>query len=57
MAMDGNYQQRHYAHASKDSPTDSQYPPSFLPPGKINPHMLAVEATEGNVAEVEVSLL
>ncbi|PLW11649.1 hypothetical protein PCANC_21650 [Puccinia coronata f. sp. avenae] len=53
MAMDGNYQQRHYAHASKDSPTDSQYPPSFLPPGKINPHMLAVEATEGNVAEVE----
>ena len=56
LAMDGNYQQRHYAYASKDLPTDSQYPPSFLPPGKINTHMLAVEATKGNVADVQVSL-
>ncbi|PLW14475.1 hypothetical protein PCANC_15146 [Puccinia coronata f. sp. avenae] len=53
LAMDGKYQQRHYAHASKDSPTDCQYPPLFLPPCQIKPHVLAVEATEANVADVE----
>ncbi|WAR60166.1 hypothetical protein PtB15_9B103 [Puccinia triticina] len=36
IAMDGNYQQRHYAHASKDSPSNAQYPPTFLPPSEVN---------------------
>ncbi|KAH9810020.1 hypothetical protein DFH28DRAFT_903454 [Melampsora americana] len=33
--MDGNFQQRHNTLASNDTPTDSQYPPIFIPPSEI----------------------
>ncbi|OAV98637.1 hypothetical protein PTTG_25604 [Puccinia triticina 1-1 BBBD Race 1] len=53
IAMDGNYQQRHYAHASKDSPTNAQYPPSFLPPSDVNTSKALCEATDTHVTGIE----
>ncbi|PLW23183.1 hypothetical protein PCASD_14819 [Puccinia coronata f. sp. avenae] len=47
--MDGNFQQRHYAHASKDNPSDQQYPPIFLSPSLVNTKAAEVEATDANV--------
>ncbi|WAR62145.1 hypothetical protein PtB15_14B239 [Puccinia triticina] len=35
IALDGNFQQRHYADASKDDPREDQYPESFILPSKI----------------------
>jgi hypothetical protein len=55
IAMDGNFQQRHYAHASKDNPSEDQYPPVFLPPSLVNTMAAEVEATEANVGPIEVS--
>ncbi|KAH9443064.1 hypothetical protein Pst134EB_027418 [Puccinia striiformis f. sp. tritici] len=44
--MDGNYQQRHYHHASKDCPREDQYPSLFLPPSKIASDIERISATE-----------
>ncbi|WAR54487.1 hypothetical protein PtB15_4B104 [Puccinia triticina] len=53
IAMDGNYQQRHYAHASKDSPSNAQYPPTFLPPSEVNTSEALCESTDANVSGIE----
>ncbi|OAV93626.1 hypothetical protein PTTG_27282 [Puccinia triticina 1-1 BBBD Race 1] len=53
LAMDGNYQQRHYAHASKDSPFNNQYPPIFLQPSKISSSTTLCEETEVHVAGID----
>ncbi|PLW12634.1 hypothetical protein PCASD_16209, partial [Puccinia coronata f. sp. avenae] len=53
VAMDGNYQQRHYAHASKDTPSDDQYPPIFLQPSEVNSSTTLCEETEVHVAGIE----
>ncbi|OAV93382.1 hypothetical protein PTTG_27325 [Puccinia triticina 1-1 BBBD Race 1] len=53
IAMDGNYQKRHYAYASKDLPTNSQYPPTFLPPSGVNTSEALCEATNVHVTGVE----
>ncbi|POW08334.1 hypothetical protein PSTT_07644 [Puccinia striiformis] len=44
--MDGNFQQRHYCHASKDCPRNDQYPALFLPPSKIASDIEQLTATE-----------
>ncbi|POW14462.1 hypothetical protein PSTT_02887 [Puccinia striiformis] len=43
--MDGNFQQRHYCHASKDCPRNDQYP-ALLPPSKIASDIEQLTATE-----------
>ncbi|PLW24304.1 hypothetical protein PCASD_09261 [Puccinia coronata f. sp. avenae] len=53
VAMDGNFQQQHYAHASKDTPDKDQYPPSFLPPSLVNTRAAEVKATNSNVANID----
>ncbi|WAR58999.1 hypothetical protein PtB15_10B341 [Puccinia triticina] len=45
IAMDGNFQQRHYAYASKDNPRNEQYPDLFLPPSKIASDIERLSAT------------
>ncbi|PLW30972.1 hypothetical protein PCASD_14867 [Puccinia coronata f. sp. avenae] len=52
-AMDGNYQQRHYAYASKDNPSNNQYPPIFLKPSKINLSITLCKETEVHVAGID----
>ncbi|KAA1092616.1 hypothetical protein PGT21_008550 [Puccinia graminis f. sp. tritici] len=52
VAMDGNFQQRHYAYASKDEPREDQYPHSFLPPSKISSDVLAIEETEASAVGI-----
>ncbi|KAI7943773.1 hypothetical protein MJO28_011301 [Puccinia striiformis f. sp. tritici] len=44
--MDGNFQQRHYCHASKDCPRNDQYPALFLPPSKIASDIEQLTATK-----------
>ncbi|WAQ93114.1 hypothetical protein PtA15_18A172 [Puccinia triticina] len=46
IALDGNFQQRHYADASKDNPREEQYPESFILPSKIANDMEALSASE-----------
>jgi hypothetical protein len=57
VAMDGNFQQRHYAHASKDNPSDQQYPPIFLSPSLVNTKAAEVEATDANVDGITVCVV
>ncbi|KAA1115991.1 hypothetical protein PGTUg99_031009 [Puccinia graminis f. sp. tritici] len=56
IAIDGNFQQRHYAHSSKDNPREDQYPPSFIQPSKITPDANALEASESLAQGINVSL-
>jgi hypothetical protein len=56
IALDGNFQQRHYAHASKDNPREDQYPPSFVLPSKTVIDCQAVEESESLAQGIDVSL-
>ncbi|KAH9460537.1 hypothetical protein Pst134EB_008709 [Puccinia striiformis f. sp. tritici] len=51
--LDGNFQQRHYTHASKDNPDDSQYPRDFIPPSNISPDATAIAATDSAAAGID----
>ncbi|KNF01379.1 hypothetical protein PSTG_05478 [Puccinia striiformis f. sp. tritici PST-78] len=51
--LDGNFQQRHYTHASKDNPDDSQYPRDFIPPSNISPDATAIAATDLAAAGID----
>lgn len=44
--MDGNFQQRHNAQASKDTPTDDQYPSIFVKPSEVSKDEATVQTTE-----------
>ncbi|PLW38044.1 hypothetical protein PCANC_14574 [Puccinia coronata f. sp. avenae] len=46
MALDGNFQQRHYAYASKDNPPESKYPHAFIPPSRIVANAVTFAATD-----------
>ncbi|OAV99585.1 hypothetical protein PTTG_11754 [Puccinia triticina 1-1 BBBD Race 1] len=54
VALDGNFQQRHYAYASKDDPLETQYPESFIPPSKISPDATAFAATKASAVGIDV---
>ncbi|OAV87084.1 hypothetical protein PTTG_29581 [Puccinia triticina 1-1 BBBD Race 1] len=53
IAMDGNFQQRHYAYASKDNPPESKYPSSFIPPSKIAPNATLFTSTEAAAVGID----
>ncbi|KAA1110447.1 hypothetical protein PGT21_021725 [Puccinia graminis f. sp. tritici] len=53
IAMDGNFQQRHYSHASKDVPSEDQYPVDFIPPSALNTDVEAVESTEAEAIGID----
>ncbi|KAI7933058.1 hypothetical protein MJO29_017050 [Puccinia striiformis f. sp. tritici] len=55
--MDGNFQQRHYCHASKDCPRNDQYPALFLPPSKIASDIEQLTATEDAATGINVGVL
>ncbi|KAH9821140.1 hypothetical protein DFH28DRAFT_923571 [Melampsora americana] len=44
--MDGNFQQRHNAQASKDTPTDNQYPLIFVKPSEVSKDKATVQTTK-----------
>ncbi|POW09206.1 hypothetical protein PSHT_09260 [Puccinia striiformis] len=46
LSMDGNFQQRHYAHSSKDCPVEDQYPELFLRPSQITTDIEQLAATD-----------
>jgi hypothetical protein len=55
IALDGNFQQRHYAHASKDNPSEQQYPPGFVLPSRTVIDYQAVEESESLALGINVS--
>jgi hypothetical protein len=55
IAMDGNFQQHHYAYASKDEPREDQYPSMFIPPSKIAVDMQAISPSEHQAVGINVS--
>lgn len=46
ICMDGNFQQRHNAHASTDNPTDDQYPAVFVKPSEVQKNEASVQSTD-----------
>jgi hypothetical protein len=54
IALDGNFQQRHYAYASKDNPPESKYPSSFIPPSKIINIANTFAATDTSAVGIDV---
>ncbi|WAQ84805.1 hypothetical protein PtA15_5A378 [Puccinia triticina] len=54
IAMDGNFQQRHYAYASKDNPPESKYPSSFIPPSGIALDATQFSATKGAAVGIDL---
>jgi hypothetical protein len=55
MALDGNFQQRHYAYASKDNPPESKYPHAFIPPSRIVADAVTFAATDSAAEGIDVS--
>jgi hypothetical protein len=55
IAMDGNFQQRHYAYASKDNPPESKYPSCFICPSRIAPDATLFTTTEAAAVGIDVS--
>ena len=55
IAMDGNFQQRQYAYASKDDPPKSKFPPIFIRPSDINPDAALFTATDELAHGIDVS--
>ncbi|KAH9812315.1 hypothetical protein DFH28DRAFT_1223442 [Melampsora americana] len=53
IAMDGNFQQRHQSHASKDTPEEEQYPPCFIRPSQLQPQVTACKATESAATDIK----
>ncbi|OAV87019.1 hypothetical protein PTTG_29615 [Puccinia triticina 1-1 BBBD Race 1] len=53
IAMDGNFQQCHYAYASKDNPPESKYPSSFIPPSKIAPDATLFTSTKAAAVGID----
>ncbi|WAR59524.1 hypothetical protein PtB15_11B164 [Puccinia triticina] len=54
IAMDGNFQHRHHRSASKDVPTEADYPSNFIPPSQIDGHQRNEETTANNTQGLEV---
>ncbi|WAR55688.1 hypothetical protein PtB15_6B431 [Puccinia triticina] len=54
IAMDGNFQQCHYAYASKDNPPESKYPSSFIPPSKIAPDATLFTSTKAAAVGIDL---
>ncbi|WAR58784.1 hypothetical protein PtB15_10B123 [Puccinia triticina] len=53
VALDGNFQQRHYAYASKDNPAEHQYPDSFIRPSQIAADAVLFTATNSAAAGID----
>ncbi|EFP81539.1 uncharacterized protein PGTG_07788 [Puccinia graminis f. sp. tritici CRL 75-36-700-3] len=53
IALDGNFQQRHYAYASKDNPPESHYPRSFVKPSKITNVADTLTATDASAVGID----
>jgi hypothetical protein len=54
IALDGNFQQRHYAYASKDNPPESHYPRSLVKPSKITNVADTLTATDASAVGIDV---
>ncbi|KAA1068831.1 hypothetical protein PGT21_003225 [Puccinia graminis f. sp. tritici] len=53
IALDVNFQQRHYAYASKDNPPESHYPRSFVKPSKITNVADTLTATDASAVGID----
>ncbi|EGF98639.1 uncharacterized protein MELLADRAFT_69173 [Melampsora larici-populina 98AG31] len=54
VALDGNFQHRHYTRSSKDHPTEEEYPKVFVKPSCMKKHELLQNSTEAQSKSIKV---
>ncbi|KAG0141849.1 hypothetical protein CROQUDRAFT_17194, partial [Cronartium quercuum f. sp. fusiforme G11] len=55
VALDANFQQRHYTYSSRDSPTEADYPSSFLHPSQITKQEDLCKTTAAQVKDLKTA--
>ncbi|EGF98641.1 uncharacterized protein MELLADRAFT_79633 [Melampsora larici-populina 98AG31] len=54
IALDGNFQHRHYTRSSKDNPTEEEYPNLFVKPSSMKKNEIIQNSTEGLAKNMKV---
>ncbi|KAH9819937.1 hypothetical protein DFH28DRAFT_1052197 [Melampsora americana] len=55
VALDGNFQHRHYTQSSKDNPTEDEYPEIFIKPSLMTKHEILQHSTEAQAKNIKVT--
>ncbi|KAH9806866.1 hypothetical protein DFH28DRAFT_1159238 [Melampsora americana] len=55
VALDGNFQHRHYTRSSKDNPTEEEYPDLFVKPSFMKKNEVLQNSTESQAKDVKVA--
>ncbi|KAH9812073.1 hypothetical protein DFH28DRAFT_1178017 [Melampsora americana] len=56
VALDGNFQHRHYTRSSKDNPTEEEYPDVFVKPSSMKKHEVIQNLTEAQSKSIKITL-
>ncbi|EGG02521.1 uncharacterized protein MELLADRAFT_66335 [Melampsora larici-populina 98AG31] len=56
VALDGNFQHRHYTQSSKDNPTEDEYPEIFIKPSDMKKHEILQHSTEAQAKNIKCQL-
>ncbi|EGG00551.1 uncharacterized protein MELLADRAFT_111785 [Melampsora larici-populina 98AG31] len=56
VALDGNFQHRHYTQSSKDNPTEDEYPEIFIKPSDMKKHEILQHSTEAQAKNIKVGI-
>ncbi|EGG04294.1 uncharacterized protein MELLADRAFT_65021 [Melampsora larici-populina 98AG31] len=57
VALDGNFQHRHYTKSSKDNPTEEEYPDIFIKPSSMKKNEIIQNSTENQVKNMKDKFL
>ncbi|KAH9816301.1 hypothetical protein DFH28DRAFT_1161229, partial [Melampsora americana] len=55
IALDGNFQHRHYTKSSKDNPTEEEYPDMFIKPSSMKKHEIIQISTDAEAKNIKVT--
>ncbi|KAH9809099.1 hypothetical protein DFH28DRAFT_1191485 [Melampsora americana] len=55
IALDGNFQHRHYTRSSKDNPTEEEYPEIFVKPSLMKKHEVLQNSTDAQAKNMKVT--
>ncbi|KAH9815906.1 hypothetical protein DFH28DRAFT_1163510 [Melampsora americana] len=53
IALDGNFQHRHYTKSSKDNPTEEEYPDMFIKPSSMKKHEIIQISTDAEAKNIK----
>ncbi|EGG02444.1 uncharacterized protein MELLADRAFT_110146 [Melampsora larici-populina 98AG31] len=57
IALDGNFQHRHYTRSSKDNPTEEEYPDIFIKPLCMKKNEIIQNSTETQVKDIKITCM